>query len=233
MKKKVVIFFVVCILILGFFSILTVLFDLWNDITSNIIFSCIAMLCFSIPFLCCYTIYKKPTKKIVSIIGMVICFICCSYILLVRWGLVPFHLFDGISWKLYIESILLPISLGHISLLLFFDLKTGVTKWVRFFTIIISLLLDASILFILFFNVFANVKYICILIILIVIGTILTFILNKLTPPSTVDRYEQLQKLKELLDQQVITEEEYQKEKVCLLNLDEREKKDENRSVTN
>lgn len=233
MKKKVVIFFVVCILILGFISILTVLFDLWNGITSNIIFSCIAMLCFSIPFLCCYTIYKKPSKKIVSIIGMVICFICCGYILLVQWGLVPFHLFDGISWKIYVESILLPISLGHISLLLFFDLKTGITRWVRFFTIMISLLFDASIFLILFFGLFANVKYICILIILIAIGTILTLILNKLIPSSTIDRYEQLKKLKELLDQQVITEEEYQKEKVHLLNLDEREKKNENRSATN
>lgn len=232
MKKKVVIFFVVCILILGFFSILTVLFDLWNDIISNIIFSCIAMLCFSIPFLCCYTIYKKPTKKIVSIIGMVACFICCSYIVLVQWNFIPFHLFDGISWKLYIESILLPISLGHISLLLFFDLKTGITRWIRFFTIIFSLLFDISIFLILFFNLFANAKYISILIILIAVGTILTLILNKFGISPTIDRYNQLQKLKELLDQQVITEEEYQKEKVRLLNLDEVREKDENRSVT-
>ena len=217
MKKKVITFFIVCILVLAFFSIITVLFDLWNEFTSNIISTCILLLFFSIPFLCCYTIYKKPNKKYISMVGMIVCCICCTYVILVNWNLISFPLFDRTSWALAIESILLPISFGHISLLLFLELKTKVARWIRIYTIAISALFDFSVFSFFLFSFFANGKYFLILIILIVVGTVLIPIFNKLGSISTIDGQVQLKKLKELYEQQIITVEEYEIAKSRLL----------------
>lgn len=206
------------------FGISIILFDLWNNITGKILLTTITIFGFSIPGLSCSINYEKSKNKLPSTIGMITCFISGVYILSLIWGLYKYNLFDDLILKLMFSSILLSISFGHICLLLLINPREKVVKYFKNTTIGLSITMDLLILLEIFTEMETSGKLIIIIAILVALGTIVTPLLDKLSSKpndyqnNNNNKYEKLAQLKKLLDDNAITQEEYEKEKNSILN---------------
>ena len=225
--------------ILGIFIILL---DLWNETTSKILLSTIFIFLFSIPALACSASYEKfisikntENKKFYNsgiinnekfaIGGIISCFISCIYFLLLIWKVINFSFFDDFIWKIIWSCVLISLSFGHISLI---SLVVSDNKNVNYFkdrTIILSLILDALLLTEIIGEISINWRFIAILAILVALGTIITPLSNKLNSKSHSkpvnnqnNKYKELEQIKKLLDDNAITQEEYDQEKAKILN---------------
>ena len=225
MKKNVLKILIATLIISAILGISIIVLDLWNEMSVKVLATTAIIFGFSIPGLCCSTIYEKEDVKPFSIAGMTICVIGCLYILLLLWGILPTNgFFDVFTWKVILSSIILSSSFGHLSLLLSITSNEKIVQYFKNSTIVLSIIIDILLLIMIIFEVEINWQLITVLAILIVLGTIVTPIMNKLNkgnsskPSNNNDKYEQLEKLKKLLDSNAITEEEYKTEKDKILN---------------
>lgn len=233
MKKIIFKILIIALTISAIFGIAIILLNLWNETTAKILATTGLIFGFSIPGLCCSSIYEKEGLKTFSIVGMVICLLSCLYYLILIWDyrLIEF-LTININLKIIPISILLSLSFGHISLLLLICSDNDTVKALRNLTIMLSGVLDIILLVGIFTENFVDWHITTILSILIALGTIVTPIVNKLiksnndTPTennninniNNDDKYTKLAQLKQLLDSNAITEEEYNNEKNKILN---------------
>ena len=223
MRKTILKVLITTFIISAVLGIGIVLLDLWNEVTTKILLTTVTIFCATIPGLVCSISYEKLKNKIVPLTGMIVCTISCIYFLLLIWELITFSLFSDIELDLMSTFIILPISLGHISLLLLIDSDDNKVNGFKIGTIILSVILDILVLVEIYANVVMNWKLLVILAILIALGTIVTPLMNKLSKPSVKqnnvdDRYTRLEQLKALLDNNAITQEEYEVEKNKILN---------------
>ena len=225
MKKIVLKTLIFTFIISAVLGISIIFLDLWNDITGKILLSTVVIFGFSIPGLSCSTNYEKAKDKTFSIVGISTCFISCIYSLLLTWGFLEFDLFDVLNWKLILSGILLSSSFGHISLLLLIDSKEKIVNYFKNGTIILSVIMDILLMTMIFLVIEIEWKLLAIIAILIVLGTIVTPLLNKLNNKANVaktdlmeDKYKKLEQIKSLLDSNAITQEEYEVEKNKILN---------------
>lgn len=225
MKKIVLKTLIFTFIISAVLGISIIFLDLWNDITGKILLSTIVIFGFSIPGLSCSTNYEKSKDKTFSIVGISTCFISCIYFLLLTWGFLEFDFFDYLNWRLILSSILLSSSFGHISLLLLIDSKEKIVNYFKKGTTILSVIMDILLMSMIFLNFEIEWKLLVIIAILIVLGTIVTPLLNKLNNKANVakidlmeDKYKKLEQIKSLLDSNAITQEEYEIEKDKILN---------------
>lgn len=156
---------------------------------------------------------------------MTICFVSCIYFLLLIWEIFNFDFLDNLLWKFVLTCILLSISFGHICLLLLINSTEKIVKIFRNSTITLSTIMDLFILIEIFVETELNWKLLSILAILMVLGTIVTPLLDKLNSRTNSsnshtndDKYLKLEQLKKLLDDNAITQEEYETEKNKILN---------------
>ena len=156
---------------------------------------------------------------------MIICFVSCIYFLLLIWEIFNFDFLDNLLWKFVLTCILLSISFGHICLLLLINSTEKIVKIFRNSTITLSIIMDLFLLIEIFVETELNWKLLSILAILIVLGTIVTSLLDKLNSRTNSsnshtndDKYLKLEQLKKLLDDNAITQEEYETEKNKILN---------------
>ena len=156
---------------------------------------------------------------------MTICFVSCIYFLLLIWEIFNFDFLDNLLWKFALTCILLSISFGHICLLLLINSTEKIVKIFRNSTITLSTIMDLFILIEIFVETELNWKLLSILAILMVLGTIVTPLLDKLNSRTNSsnshtndDKYLKLEQLKKLLDDNAITQEEYETEKNKILN---------------
>ena len=199
-------------------GILIIVLDLWNDLTINVLLSTIIIFGFSIPGLCCSTCYEKDNNKAISIIGITICIISCIYFLLLIWNILEFKFFDGLNWKIVLSGILLSSSFGHVCLLLLVDSGNKNVINLKKCTIGLSMIMDVLLLAIVLLDIEVSGKLLSILAILILLGTIILPLMNKLNNKSIDnDKYNKIEQLKKLLDDKAITKEEYEKEKNKIL----------------
>lgn len=225
MKKIVLKTLILTFIISAVLGISIIFLDLWNDITAKILLSTVIIFGFSIPGLACSANYEKAEDKTFSIVGITTCFISCIYLLLLTWGFLEFDFFDKLNWKFILSGILVSASFGHISLLLLVDPKEKIVNYFKSGTVILSLIMDILLMIMIFFETPIKWKLLTILSILIVLGTIVTPLLNKLSnKPDVVnsdligDKYKKLEQIKSLLDSNAITQEEYDIEKNKILN---------------
>ena len=197
-------------------GIAIIVLDLWNDLTINVLLSTIIIFGFSIPGLCCSTCYEKDNNKTISTIGITICIISCIYFLLLIWNILEFKFFDGVNWKIILAGILLSSSFGHICLLLLVDGNKNVIN-LKKCTIGLSMIMDVLLLAIVLLDIEVSGKLLSILAILILLGTIILPLMNKVSNNTQEDKYNKIEQLKKLLDDKAITEEEYEKEKNKIL----------------
>lgn len=156
---------------------------------------------------------------------MTICFVSCIYFLLLIWEIFNFDFLDNLLWKFVLTCILLSISFGHICLLLLINSTEKIVKIFRNSTITLSIIMDLFLLIEIFVETELNWKLLSILAILMVLGTIVTPLLDKLNSRTNSsnshtndDKYLKLEQLKKLLDDNAITQEEYETEKNKILN---------------
>lgn len=225
MKKIVLKTLIFTFIISAVLGISIIFLDLWNDITGKILLSTVVIFGFSIPGLSCSTNYEKAKDKTFSIVGISTCFISCIYLLLLTWGFLEFDFFDDLNWKLILSGILLSSSFGHISLLLLIDSKEKIVNCFKNGTTILSVIMDILLMSMIFLEIEIEWKLLAIIAILIVLGTIVTALLNKLNNKANIaktdlmeDKYKKLEQIKSLLDSNAITQEEYEIEKNKILN---------------
>ena len=156
---------------------------------------------------------------------MTICFVSCIYFLLLIWEIFNFDFLDNLLWKFVLTCILLSISFGHMCLLLLINSTEKIVKIFRNGTITLSTIMDLFLLIEIFVETEINWKLLSILAILMVLGTIVTPLLDKLNSRTNStnshtndDKYLKLEQLKKLLDDNAITQEEYETEKNKILN---------------
>lgn len=215
MKKIILITLIITFIMSAVFGISVVLFELYNEVVMKVLSSTFTLFAYSIPGLACSANYEKSKDKYFSIIGIITCFIGVLYFLQLIWG-ISFSVNEEIIFTL----IILPISFGHISLLLLVDSKDNKVNYFKMGTIFISVLIDIILLYVIYFKVVPNYKLLTILFILGVVGTIVTPLLNRLSDRIVTNdsSYDKLMELKKLLDNNLITNEEFELEKKKILN---------------
>ena len=176
MKKNILKILIISLCISALIGIIIILTGKFGKLESKILLTTLSIFIFSIPSLCCSTIYDKDKK--LSKIGIIISILANIISILLIWKIIDRNII--IPWKFLITLILLSNSLGHISLLLLLN-SNKITKIVRNITITLSIIIDLILLLIIWFNIeFISFRIILILIILITLGTITSPILNKI-----------------------------------------------------
>lgn len=227
MKKIAKILMIVALCVSATISIVVTLLGMWNEttikleLTSSIIFG------FSIPSLLCTLLYDKDKNKIIALIGMMICLFTCLYSLYICWFDYSLLIKDFTA-KIFATGVILSILFGHISLLLIMKANSALSKMIRFLTLIIASVLAFCFILMSDFEIEVAWQLVFVLSVLSFVGTLLLPIIGRTNADATVnnnylnnnstDKYEQLNKLKQLLDNNVITEDEYNLEKSKILN---------------
>ncbi len=183
MKKKILYLLVATFCISAVLGIGIIVLDLWNDLTAKVLLSTVTIFGFSIPALCCSTLFEKDKYRAFSIIGMCVCIISGIYCLLYTWEILDLDLFDSdFPWQSIISCIMYSVSLGHLSLMLLVNNKDETVTNVRNFTIIVSVFLLVILTLLIWVEDFEEAlawQIYVIDAILVVLGTIVTPILSK------------------------------------------------------
>jgi hypothetical protein len=179
MKKIILKILIATLMMSAVLGILIIVLDLWNEITSNVLLTTATIFGFSIPGLCCSTIYEKENTKRFSVIGITICLLSCICFLLLIWEIIDFDFWNDM--KVISSASLLSASFGHLSLLLRIDAKEQIVIIFKKATIILSAIMDILLLIEICSEIDISWKLLAVLAILIVLGTIVTPILNKIS----------------------------------------------------
>jgi hypothetical protein len=181
MKKIVLQILIYALVISAVLGIIIILLGLESEYALKVLCTTGLVFGFSIPGLCCSTIYEKEGKKELSTIGMSICAISCFYITFVVWtGFELFNQWED-NYKLISILILLSCSFGHISLLNVIKPKTNNIKSLINITVILSILIDILWIERLLIENDDHMKLDIILAILIALGTVVAPIMNMIT----------------------------------------------------
>ncbi len=220
-------------------AIFVILFGLWGDTTVRILLSTIAIFGFSIPGLACSVNYEKNINKSVAVMGMITCAISCLYLLMIIWGFFEIDFSYNLMWELLFSGVLFSSSFGHICLLLLVNSDNDIVNYFKYGTMCLSIFMDFLLLMEIYEVGDVSWRFVLVIIILVVLGTIVTPLLNKLysktdfeivqgktktknkvKPKNSLseDKYDKLEKVKKLLDDGAITKEEYDMEKTKILN---------------
>lgn len=223
MKKILLKILIIALAICGILGISIVILDLWNSVTIRVLFTTLFIFLFSIPSLCCSSLYEKKQKRIYSLIGLCICLFSCIYALMLLWRIIPFEIWDTIHWKLIASSVILSISAGHLCLVAAIDSNDKSVNLIQKLTILFSIIIDIFFLTLIYTEFELPFQVLVILGIIIALGTIIVPILNKTTNYSkntilSDDKYKKISELKSLLDNKAISLEEYEVEKNKILN---------------
>lgn len=227
MKKIALMFMIVALCVSAGISIMVTLLGMWNVTTIKLLLTSSIVFGFSIPSLLCVLLLEKEKNKIIAFIGMIICLFTCLYSLYVCWFDNNLLFLDSTS-KILSTGTILSVFFGHISLLLIMKTNDSLSKTVRFLTITVASVMAFCSILMSDFEIDVAWQLVFILFVLSFVGTLLVPIIDKVKTKNTVDnnylnnniadKYDQLNKLKQLLDNNIITEEEYNIEKSKILN---------------
>ena len=188
MKKVLLKTLITTFVVSALLGIIIIILDLWNDTTSKIFLSTITIFGFSIPGLICSTNYEKEKYKTFSLIGIITCLVSCIYTLLLIWASSIMDVLGDWNLKLILSCILMSSSFGHISLLLLINSNNKSAKYCKIGTVILSAVIDILLLVIIFSEKELSWKLILVLAILIVLGTVTTPLLNKLSDDKAINK---------------------------------------------
>lgn len=225
MKKVSFISMIVALVISSIIGITIVLADEWNPTTAKLLFSSLIVFSFSIPSLLCVLLYERDEYKIFSLCGIVTCLISIVYCLFFTWFITDV-IFNESLLKILVTLIVLSELFGYVCFILLMKTNEMLVKGLKIASISLATLLSAIILEATYFNP-VNYKIIFVLSVLITLCTLLVPIMNKLIKnnkqltsvnDNSLDNYQKLEQLKKLYDNNVLSEEEYNREKNRILS---------------
>ena len=229
MKKGVLYLLIATFVIGALLGIGIIILDLWNELTLKVMLTTLTIFGFSVPALCGATLYDKSNEKVFPIITIITSIVSAIFTLLLIWEILEYNYHSGVDlYDWLLELIVLSVSFGHISLLLLIGSEDNTVLMTRNGTIIVSIALDILLTLLIFVEDFEEVviwQFYAILAILIVLGTIVTPILNKARhnpqvikkedtvieekSNETKNKIHELDELKKMLDKGYILKEEY------------------------
>ncbi len=179
MKKKILYTLITTFCISAVLGIIIIVLDMWNDLTSRVLLTTITIFGYSIPTLCCSNLYEKKTHNALAGTGIALCVISALYILGLVWDVLGDDFFDVL--KGVVTAIVIPTSLGHLSLMMLVNNKDESVVAARNATIVVSIILDCMIMLSLWIeDSFFSWQLYAIIGILVALGTIVTPILHKI-----------------------------------------------------
>ena len=179
MKKIVLKVLIITFVISAMLGIFVVLSGIWNNVTEKVLLSTAAIFCFGLPGLICSACYDKIESKQIPIIGMTTCIASCIYLLFLIWFFLAADVSDFV-WQAVWACITMSASFGHVSLLLLIDSDNKMVNYLKNGTCILTFIMDALLLLDIYSNIEISWRLIVTIGILIVLGTIVTPLLNKL-----------------------------------------------------
>ena len=229
------------------FGIVVILLGIWNELTTKVLAVTATIFGFSLPGLSCSSLYDKKNYENVASIGMIICFLSCLFLVFNILTEFNYFGENGYYlYRVILISVLLSCSFGHISALLMEKPKNKIILNVRDLTIVLSVFIDVIWIYRILVSNDDWLRLDAVLAILICLGTVVVPIGNKICSknldydeeepiedssdkpieentfdlkeePKVEDKYDKLEKLKSLLDSNVITQEEFDSEKKKIL----------------
>lgn len=217
MKKTIYKLTVLSFFISAFIGVFLVFIDFYNDITSRVFLSFFSLFGFCVTALCSLIVQKR--KKILSFIGVFLSLISFIYSLLIIWNIL-----DNLFFSRILYSLISIVSFIALTCLLFFIKNDNLCVRVcRHISILITILLFILIIMNLWYISIPTKVFVAI-ICLLLIGIITTIIINglysneKKVETLKVNKYQQLDELKELLDTLTISKADFDREKDRILN---------------
>ena len=177
-KKILLKILVTTLIISALLGICSIIFNSFDSITIKILLTTAAVFISSLLGLCCSTIADKPNLKVFSTIGISICFISCMYFILLIWSNMTRYIFDV---RIIILLISLSISSAHICMLLSLKSNNQLVTTLRFYTIALSIIMNLLLIIVLYLDIEIYWEIWAVLTILIVLGTLITPIVNIIT----------------------------------------------------
>ena len=226
MKKIVLYLLIATFCISALMGIGIIILDLWNELTSKVLLTTVTIFGFSIPALCCSTLYEKDDYNTFSIVGMFVCIVSGIYCLLYVWDVLDYNMFaSGFTFNSVLTGILASISLGHLSMMLLINNNDENVKIVKMMTIVVSVALLIALLLLIWVEDFSDVlawQFYVIDAILVVLGTIVTPILSRARKveikDNSVKENNDIIILNHFLEKEYVTKEEYEKIQQRIMN---------------
>ena len=166
------------LIISALFGIVIIVFDLWNDVTSKVLFTAISVFLFSVPGLCSSTIYETKYRPF-SIVGILIALAGCIYMIVSICGFSLENIFDDLSWRIFGSLVILTAYCAHMSLILLINNGNKIVKYFRLATLVLISIFDGMLLYMVNIDDLFSGKIVVVTLILAALGTIVTPILNK------------------------------------------------------
>ena len=186
MKNILLKILIITLSISALLGIVIIIFDVDSDIAEKTLLTSLVVFGFSVPGLCCSTVFGKKYRTPLSITGMIICLAGCMYFLLTIWEAINIEFENDLSWQLMFVLPILALSSAHISLVSLPNPKNSLIKLMQIATIVMSVIIDVIILLAILFNEEAPAEVFATLAILTALGTLTTPIANKITKTPVV-----------------------------------------------
>lgn len=213
------------------------LFDISSEVSSIISSITILSFLFSIPMLCCASLYDKSERKELSAIGLILCSLTFLYFVGSFLGIITINLFDSSSLKMLVVFLLITLSISHLCFVMSFDSSLSNVHMCQTLTIIVSIIYDLYVIIKLLIGTDASSllvnattedmssKITFILSMAITLGTIMTVLLSLVNEENSssmqsYESYNKLEQLETMLTNNVITQEQFEIERVRILNED-------------
>ena len=187
--RKIFLSTLIYTLVLGaIFGIVVILLGLWNELTLKVLLITGTVFSFSVPGLCCSSLYDKKNYQSIASVGMIVCFVSCIFLIFnILTNFEYFGTNDSYIIKFTLISVLISWSLGHISGLLMEKTNNSTILNIRDLTIVLSVLIDSIWIFRLLGENDDYMKVDAVLAILISLGTIVVPIANKINSKGNSD----------------------------------------------
>ncbi len=186
LKKTFLLTMIISLSLSALIGILVILLGEFGEFQAKVLITTLAVGGFSLLGLCCSSIFEKSKLKTFSIIGMGTCVLGLFYSLLLIWNGNGFDfLWDSeTNLKILLTFLITTVSLAQASILLLIRFKNKKAQISLICTLgligLIALIVIGLIYEIITFDSEAFYKFLAVVIILDVLGTVVTPILNKI-----------------------------------------------------
>lgn len=184
LKKTFLLTMIVSLSLSALIGILVILFGKFDEFQAKVLISTLAVGGFSLLGLCCSSIFERDKLKIFSIVGMSTCVFGLLHSILLIWGGFESIWESEINLKILLTFLIITVSMAQASVLLLIRYKNKKAQISLISTLaligLIALIVVGLIYELIIFDNEMFFKFLTVIVILDVLGTVITPILNKM-----------------------------------------------------